>query len=104
MTHGARTDGSRHVGDLGNLAADAAGKATISFEDSMINLSGRNSIMGRACVLHGGTDDLGKGEGEKVKGSKASGNAGPRIGCGVVGLIDASKVPAAAKAKPASTA
>ena len=80
-----------HVGDLGNLQADASGNSILNDKGvggtNTINLSGPHSIVGRACVLHAGTDDLGKGTGEKMKGSKASGNAGPRIACGVVGLV-----------------
>ena len=47
-THGAPHDLNRHVGDLGNIAADAAGVASFSFEDSLISLNGPLSIVG--CV------------------------------------------------------
>ena len=84
-------DHGTHVGDLGNLHADSAGNYKLSNHgkggQNTINLSGPDSIVGRACVLHAGKDDLGKGKGKKEKGSKASGNAGPRIACGVVGLV-----------------
>ena len=42
-------------------------------------------MVGRACVLHAGKDDLGTGGNES---SLANGNAGARIACGIIGLID----------------
>lgn len=45
-SHGARTDSMRHVGDLGNIAADELGVATLSFTDDVISLSGPKSILG----------------------------------------------------------
>ena len=61
MDHGAPTDKVRHVGDLGNISADADGTARFEMSDSMISLSGPNSIIGRAFVIHQGVDDLGRG-------------------------------------------
>ncbi|KAJ7644188.1 superoxide dismutase [Roridomyces roridus] len=81
--HGAPSDAERHVGDLGNIQTDGDGKATFSFEDSTISLNGPLSIVGRAVVLHAGTDDLGKGgDPESLK----TGNAGARAACGTIGL------------------
>lgn len=54
-------DSDRHVGDLGNAKADAAGNANIYLTDSQIQLVGPNSIIGRTMVLHEKPDDLGKG-------------------------------------------
>jgi len=83
MDHGAPQDAVRHVGDLGNLKADDQGVIRISTEDKLLSLyPGERNIAGRACVVHGGIDDLGKGEGQ----SKQNGNAGPRVGCGIVGV------------------
>lgn len=39
--------------------------------------------MGRACVVHAKTDDLGRGGDEE---SKKTGNAGKRLACGIIGL------------------
>jgi len=59
VTHAGPTDESRHVGDLGNIETDGAGTARVNISDKVISLSGPNSIIGRAFVIHGGTDDLG---------------------------------------------
>ena len=66
-------DVERHVGDLGNIEADANGNAEIDLTDSQISLIGQHSIIGRAMVCHEGVDDLGKGGHEL---SKTTGNAG----------------------------
>jgi Cu-Zn family superoxide dismutase len=83
LTHGAPDSVIRHVGDLGNIKADASGEANYVFTDSAISLSGPNGIIGRAVVVHAGTDDLGKGGDEE---SLKTGNAGARSACGVIGL------------------
>ncbi|KAJ7672750.1 superoxide dismutase [Mycena rosella] len=81
--HGAPTDKERHVGDLGNIKTDDVGSASFKFQDSLISLNGPLSIVGRAVVLHAGTDDLGRGgDPESLK----TGNAGARAACGVIGL------------------
>ncbi|CAI5508933.1 unnamed protein product [Closterium sp. Naga37s-1] len=82
-THGAPGDNERHAGDLGNLVANESGVATVSLTDLQIPLSGPNSVLGRAVVVHADADDLGKGG---VELSKATGNAGGRVACGVIGL------------------
>jgi hypothetical protein len=79
QTHGAPTDEKRHVGDLGNLKTDGQGNAKGSVEDKLVKLIGPESIIGRTVVVHGGTDDLGKGGNEE---SLKTGNAGPRPACG----------------------
>lgn len=75
--HGAPSDEERHVGDLGNLDADADGNAHLEWEDSVINFTGENSIIGRAVIVHAGEDDLT---------SQPTGAAGPRVACGVIGI------------------
>ena len=65
------------------MFADNEGNATFKLSDHQVSLFGGHSVVGRACVLHGFTDDLGKGrDAESLK----TGNAGPRIACGVIGL------------------
>ncbi|KAK1281692.1 Superoxide dismutase [Cu-Zn] 2 [Acorus calamus] len=85
--HGAPSDEERHAGDLGNIYAGQdvceielliSGVAEVCLKDLEIPLSGPNSILGRAVVVHADPDDLGRGGHEL---SKTTGNAGGRIGC-----------------------
>ncbi|KAG2327425.1 hypothetical protein Bca4012_036422 [Brassica carinata] len=55
-------------------------ETTLVVVDNQIPLTGPNSVVGRAFVVH---DDLGKGGHEL---SLTTGNAGGRLACGVVGL------------------
>ncbi|KAJ6796186.1 superoxide dismutase [Cu-Zn] 2 [Iris pallida] len=81
--HGAPDEEARHAGDLGNVKAEEDGTATFTIVDSQIPLTGPNSIIGRAVVVHADPDDLGKGGHEL---SKTTGNAGGRVACGIIGL------------------
>jgi Cu-Zn family superoxide dismutase len=67
----------RHVGDLGNISADASGNAHYEGTDNQLKFDGRDSIIGRGIIVHAGEDDLV---------SQPSGNAGPRVACGVIGV------------------
>lgn len=75
--HGAPGDTERHVGDLGNIQADENGKAHLEMTDRVISLRGPHSIVGLAVIVHAGADDLT---------SQPTGNAGPRVACGVIGV------------------
>ena len=67
----------RHVGDMGNLEADASGKATLDYLDHQISLTNdQSSVIGRSVVVHAKPDDLK---------SQPAGDSGARIGCGVIG-------------------
>jgi Cu-Zn family superoxide dismutase len=66
----------RHAGDLGNLSADTSGSARYDRVDSHIRLSGPDSIVGLAVIVHAQPDDLT---------SQPTGNAGARVACGVIG-------------------
>lgn len=77
--HGAPSDDLRHMGDLGNLPADAQGTASVDFLDAKLELNGPNSILGRAVIVHAGTDDFQ---------SQPTGNAGSRLACGVIGVAN----------------
>ena len=80
MPHAGPDDAKRHVGDLGNLEADGQGHATYDHTDSMIKLNGPHSVIGRALIVHAKPDDF--------KTQQPPGNAGDRIGCGVIGIGD----------------
>lgn len=75
--HAAPDDSQRHVGDLGNVEADASGVANYDRIDKSLELNGARSIVGRSVVVHGNPDDLK---------SQPAGNAGPRVGAGVIGI------------------
>lgn len=85
--HGGPNEKDRHVGDLGNIEADSNGIAKAVFYDNLIKLRGTKcNIIGRSIVVHEYEDNLGKpGDEESLK----SGKAGPRIGCAVIGYLDA---------------
>jgi Cu-Zn family superoxide dismutase len=74
--HGA--PGAGHAGDMGNLEFDASGKAVVNLMVSGISVSKEapNGIIGRAVIVHVGTDDLK---------TDPTGNAGGRGACGVIG-------------------
>lgn len=50
-THGGPADAERHVGDLGNVEANASGVATVNITDKLISLEGANTIVGRSLVV-----------------------------------------------------
>ncbi|KRX69099.1 Superoxide dismutase [Cu-Zn] [Trichinella nativa] len=84
-THGGPTDTVRHVGDLGNILAGSDGVAKIDIVDDQIKLTGAYSVIGRTMVVHIQEDDLGKGGDDE---SLKTGNAGARVGCGVIGIAN----------------
>ena len=72
--HGGPATTERHEGDLGNIEADASGKAHLDWKGKM-SLSGADSIIGKSVVVHEKDDDLK---------TDPSGNSGARIACGVI--------------------
>jgi Cu-Zn family superoxide dismutase len=76
-THGAPTAEHRHEGDLGNLKADATGHATLEYVDAKLSFEGAASVLGHSVVIHANPDDFT---------TQPTGNAGPRVAVGVIGL------------------
>lgn len=75
--HGKPGDEKRHAGDLGEFRADSDGVANYEVTVDGITLdTGKRGILGRAVIIHERGDD----------GSQPSGNAGDRIGAGVIGV------------------
>ena len=87
--HGGPNDIDRHVGDFGNINADNKGEVNMSFMSKSVKLSGKYSVIGRSFVIHDGIDDLGKGNNPE---SLKTGNAGGRMGCGIIGYAENSKL------------
>jgi superoxide dismutase, Cu-Zn family len=77
--HGGQHAAERHVGDLGNIKADAKGVAKLDMTDKVIKLSGPHSIIGRGLIVHAKADD------EKTQ---PTGDAGGRVAGGVIGVAD----------------
>jgi Cu-Zn family superoxide dismutase len=77
--HGLPEKGMRHAGDLGNLTADSQGVAHYEIVVDNISIAGlKNPIIGRGVIVHAKADD----------GGQPVGNAGGRIGCGVIGIAN----------------
>ena len=74
--HGAPDAPQHHGGDLGNLTAGEDGSVQTTLTVDFLTVAeGESSVVGRAVVVHEKPDDMK---------SQPAGNAGPRIGCGVV--------------------
>jgi Cu-Zn family superoxide dismutase len=75
QAHGAPSAPAHHSGDLGNITADASGKAKVDVTVKGVSLDGDSSVVGKAVIVQGKADDLK---------TQPSGAAGPRVACGVV--------------------
>jgi len=77
--HGAWENAPHHLGDLGNITVGADGKGSISITTNAWQVgngdAGTNDVVGKAIIIHSGTDDFT---------TQPTGNAGSRIGCGVI--------------------
>ena len=73
--HGTPDAPEHHTGDLGNVEADAKGDASLSRTYDFLSLSGPNSIVGKAVIVHIQEDDFK---------TQPTGNAGARVACGVI--------------------
>ena len=76
-THGKWGSENYHSGDIGNIKLDSKGKGTLSLTSDRWSLGGAadKNVIGKAIIVHGGMDDYK---------TQPSGNAGNRIGCGVI--------------------
>jgi len=72
--HAGREAEKRHMGDMGNVAADEQGNIALDYVDKHIKIS---AIIGRGMILHANPDDFT---------TQPTGNAGGRIACGVIGV------------------
>jgi len=78
MNHGKWGSAAFHSGDIGNVNLNAEGKGTLELETDLWSISGTDStknILNKAIIVHGGVDDFT---------TQPTGNAGSRIGCGVI--------------------
>ena len=75
--HGSADALERHVGDMGNIEADASGVAKLDHLDHHMSLADdERSIIGRAVIVDAHADD-GK--------SQPNGGISQRVACGVIG-------------------
>lgn len=75
-THGHHGSAERHAGDMPNLVADSAGRATLAVELEMLALTeAAGGILKRSVVIHADADDYK---------SQPAGNSGKRVACGVI--------------------
>ena len=75
--HGKWGEGNYHSGDIGNVDLDASGKGTLELTTDRWTIGGDSTtnILDRAIIVHGGIDDYK---------TQPTGNAGSRIGCGII--------------------
>jgi Cu-Zn family superoxide dismutase len=77
MSHSMPMSEKRHAGDMGNIEADSDGKVHLDYIDPVMKLNGQYSIIGHAVIIHEKEDDFK---------TQPTGNAGARVGYGVVGI------------------
>jgi len=76
VPHGLPPDGTRHLGDLGNIEVEpnGTGRTEVVVQGASLVEGAPSSFLGRAIIVHAKKDD----------GGQPTGNAGARIGCGVI--------------------
>ena len=75
--HGKWGSGAFHSGDIGNVQLDANGSGSLTLSTNRWTIGGdeKTNILNRAIIVHSGVDDYK---------TQPTGNAGSRIGCGVI--------------------
>ena len=76
-SHGEWGSAAYHSGDIGNVQLDAGGSGTVKVSSDRWTIGGdeKTNVLGRAVIVHSGVDDYK---------TQPTGNAGSRIGCGVI--------------------
>ncbi|MDQ5857049.1 MAG: superoxide dismutase family protein [Acidobacteriota bacterium] len=76
MPHAAPGESRRHAGDLGNITIEANGTGHLELVTDLLTVRpGPNSVVGKSVIFHEKADDMT---------TQPTGNAGGRLGCGVV--------------------
>lgn len=75
--HGKWGSASFHLGDIGNVSLDSTGKGTLQMETDLWTIGGdaKTNVLNHSIIVHSGMDDFT---------TQPTGNAGSRIGCGVI--------------------
>ena len=81
VAHGKWGVGEFHLGDIGNIAVgeDGIGRITLTTDLWEIGTGSDIDVVGKGIIVHADADDFT---------SQPSGNAGARIGCGVIVLVE----------------
>lgn len=81
VAHGKWGEGEFHLGDIGNIdvGEDGIGVIELSTELWEIGTGSIYDVVGKGMIVHADADDFT---------SQPSGNAGARIGCGVIELVE----------------
>ncbi len=79
--HGKPGEAMSHVGDMGNIKADDKGHAHVEVSLPAATINGKNGILGRGVIVHANPDKF----------TQPVGDAGGRIGCGVIGIAQVKK-------------
>lgn len=79
VAHGKWGEGEFHLGDIGNITVGDDGTGTIELSTELweIGTGSIRDVVGKGIIVHADADDFV---------SQPSGNAGARIGCGVIEL------------------
>ena len=77
INHGKWGSDAFHSGDIGNVELDKDGKGSKELETDRWTIGGDSTtnILNRSVIVHGGVDDFK---------TQPTGNAGNRIGCGII--------------------